>query len=358
MPARLTVNRSYKLERVLERPSNGDIANPTASYNEMFMYGAANGKLYFAAGISAWHTADFHVYSYEPYGAGLVLIDTLQGGVAWTGVPDLANNRIYVVGEEPGDNGTAYRMMAGYIDLTDDTFHHFWHPETADVNELIGVGLDAANGRLLAGERTSGGVTTGSSWTGGRRLWSIPLATIDNPATWVMHWQNPFDRTIAHPVIAYKGDCFLFQGAAALRTSPLNDLANWTTLDSTNVNGLVYSPVHDAVFTAVVTAYGVSGYQLKKWDGDTWTSVTVENYGPHNNTMVDFGDGRLLMDTSGAGGVYRTGFILVDPLTGKHETLVRSPGVIRPSRNAIHKLGDDWYFCSANPGALWRLKKR
>ncbi|MHB1357033.1 MAG: hypothetical protein ACYCZF_13780 [Anaerolineae bacterium] len=334
--------------------ATGHLQGENPVFDDLSLLGTANGKIYMWNFGAAWGANNIgKILTYDTATGTVTEIAAVTGLVSWRSAPDYANNRIYIAGERV-DTATQYRMMAGFIDLTNDTVTTYVRADTGDCNEIIGFCLDAANGRLILGERSSGGDVTGSSYPNGHGIWTVPLATISNPAGWVRVHELPLTGTVSD-IIPYRGKIVLGQ-SGKIKTADPSNLAVWTdtTIDAAN---MIYSAYHDMIF---VQDYSGPHAALQRWDGLAWARTEYPEINNYMGTFADGGNGRFIgWAASAYGPVYRTNIYSFDPISGGAVELVAGNlfhYVSMPSRNHVVMVNDDYYYCQANPGWLMKLQ--
>jgi len=326
------------------------------NFDEVRVRDYHNGGLYWYSAMTDWESGLGFEYlwlnntNYE--------YAVIRGKAAWQSVVDHTNNRIYIAGEMPRPEGDHhYRSMIGVIDENTNTGSFYLIPNTDDCNELIGIALDAGGNRLLAGERRPGTPLTSSLWPSGGGLWSIPLETIDQPATYSRVYQDLYSRTWDKMTV-FNGRLYvtLFNGGyEALMSAALSDIpaagqmpASALTLElPPGVNSMLNSPYH-----GLVVGGGRIDHQLTLYinDGSGWQTIE-SNHGFPGEGLYELPDHRFLVTWDENGSTHHAG---VASVTGEWEYLGLFPGGW-PSYN--YATGEDGsiYYATSYPGKVWKV---
>ena len=346
------------------------IDNPFASQaiDELYLYGLVNNKLYFGIGQTpGWGTGTGYVAKYDLATGNITIIASLKGFTCWQAVNQVINNKLYIFGQGRGGDYHTF-ALAGYIDLTNDTF--VWHevPNTGDCNEFMGSVYDQANNRFIVGERSAGGDTTGSAWPGGRGLWTIPLATFDNPATYQRVWQDPEPNSSIRTLDIFDNRLYFFASIDSsfrihIKSAPLSNLASWTdelvgkTGNSKNFGSIWVDKNRNIIYLEKNTYTGYDSELLQKTPGGFW-QTTVFNTGFFNFAGL-LNNGNLLTEfDTNAGG---HDFSIIDPAAGTFTpfnlSLPSSYGMGITRYAAIDHMDKKFYWSFTNaqnpPAEIW-----
>jgi len=314
-----------------------------------------NGGLYWYSAMMEWETGLGFEYlwlnnvNYE--------YAVLRGNAAWQSVVDRRTNRIYLAGEMPRPEGDHhYRAMVGVIDENTNAWGFYLIPNTDDCNELIGVALDTAGNRLLVGERRPGTPLTSSLWPTGSGLWSIPLDTIGQPATYSRIYQDPYTRTWDKMTVfdgrlyatMYNGGYEMLMSAALSDVPAAGQMPSsaWR-VELTGVNAMLNSAYHGLVVGGERIDHHLTLYIN---DGSGWRTVE-SNQAFLGEGLYELSDHRFLVTWNDNGHTHHVG---VASATGEWEYLGIFPGGW-PSYN--YATGDDGsiYYATCYPGKVWKV---
>ena len=272
-----------------------------SGYNvEVSLKGVVGNSIYYARNMLLGDGTKTEIRKVNMAAMTDTIISKTAFAPTWAGIPDYANNRLYFAGEAQADadaviDWPAMRMMVGYVDLADDSIHMYRRTvDTGDCNEIISLILDSANGRLIAGERSVGG-DPGAAPAGQRGcgIWTIPIATIADPATWARVNQMPGTSTV-NSLAIYGGRLFASQDDST-RSLPLSGLGGAWRLEQ-NLNALGQLLPHpDGKLYATMAALDFSALHLMVYDGAAWAEVVpTPAFSGFPSAMVVLSDGRIL----------------------------------------------------------------
>jgi hypothetical protein len=273
--------------------SDGNEANPWLEYNN---------KLYIGQN-----------YGGNPDYIGFVKVYDISAGTTttlfqrgmwanWQSVFYRPYNKIYGVGEGY-DASNVQRAGITVVDVVNNTVNFITHPNTADANEFIGVGIDVSSKTLYIGERARGGSTTGgTNWPNGGGLWTVPIDSVDNTSTWSRVWEQP--NGYEWRDIAVYGDSvyavWTGSGYSAVVRASKTNLTSWSVVEQYRVS---YRP-SVSVFgrTVAYTIYNGTNHVLKySSDGATWSSITLPAGGTRDwSVMVLYGKYAVVLLINGS----------------------------------------------------------
>lgn len=338
----------FVFTNILDNPNPGQ-------YDEVRVRDYYNGTLFWYSAMSLWETGFGYEYMFRD-GANYRYIAN-RGKAAWQSAVDRRSNRIYLAGEMPRPEGDHhYRAMIGMLDENTNVLSTYLIPFTDDCNELIGVALDTSGNRLLAGERSPGTPLRSSPWPDGGGLWSIPLDTINQPATYARVYQDPLNRTWDKMAV-FNGRLYATLhngGYGVLYSAALTDVpasgrmsaAAWRIELSPGIFSLLVSDYH-----GLVAAQERAGdfLTLNINDGSGWRTVT-SNYAFVGEGLYELSDHRFLAVRDNDGRSHHVG---VAGINGDWEYLGTYAGGW-PSYDYAQS-ADSIFYGTATPGKVWKL---
>lgn len=324
-------------------------------FDEVAVRDYYNGGLYWYSAQSQWQ----YGYSYEYlFRDGFnTEYSIIRGKTAWQGVVDRPNHKVFLAGElpDPGNNDQ-YAAAIGIINEDEPGLIVRLIPHTDDCNELIGVTMDPSGNRLLAGERISGTPLRNSYWPNGGGLWSIPLGSIDQPATYTRPYQDPLNRQW-DKLAVFNGRLYAILhngGYGTLMSAALADVpaaggqmpeSAWTT-EATGVFNMIVSNYHGLVVAQERAGHYVT---LLINDGTGWRAVE-SNYSFAGQGLYELPDHRFLVLRDNDGHSHHVG---VAGINGEWEYLgIYSGGW--PSHDPATD-GNDIYYGTVSPGKVWKV---
>ena len=204
-------------------------------------------------------------------------VATISRYAAWHGVVDYVGGRVVRVGQF----GDPLKAGVVVVDPSRDLVSMAYHPNTADINEFVGVAYDRKNRRFIVGERqySDDAVKTGSSWPNGGGLWVIPYESLLDPTKWSRVYEFPNNPEVTS-VVVFKDYVYVGLWRAGQFTkvsrAGIGSLASWVDVRS-GLNPNV-RPYVDAEDSLIAMGYGTGDGRFRvEWsfDGSTWDYVDV-----------------------------------------------------------------------------------
>ena len=233
--------------------------------------------LYISTNRGSDVTGPGYIYRYDLNSGVRTAVATITRFASWSGVVDYVGRRVVRFGQfnDP--------LKAGVVvfDPYRESIRSVYHPNTADINEFIGVAYDHRNRRFVVGERQydPNAVSAGSNWPNGGGLWVIPYESLFDYTKWSRVYEfsgNPEVTSIAvFKDYVYVGLWRAGQFTKVSRAG-IGSLTSWVDVRS-GLNPNV-RPYVDAEDNLVAMGYGTSDGKFRvEWssDGSTWNYVDV-----------------------------------------------------------------------------------
>jgi len=233
--------------------------------------------LYISTNRGSDVTGPGYIYRYDLNSGVRTAVATITRFASWSGVVDYVGRRVVRFGQfnDP--------LKAGVVvfDPYRESIRSVYHPNTADINEFIGVAYDHRNRRFVVGERQydPNAVSAGSSWPNGGGLWVIPYESLFDYTKWSRVYEfsgNPEVTSVAvFRDYVYVGLWRAGQFTKVSRAAS-GGLTSWVDVRS-GLNPNV-RPYVDAEDNMLAVGYGTSDGKFRvEWtfDGSTWDYVDV-----------------------------------------------------------------------------------
>jgi len=340
----------FALTNIVNNPQPG-------VFDEVIVRDYYNGALFWYSSMNIWEFGNSYEYTLRN-GVNSVY-SVITGKAAWQSVVDRTNHKIYLAGEMPRPEGDHhYRAMIGVVN-EDDPFPHLSTnlvPGTDDSNELIGITMDTAGNRLLAGERLNGTPLNSSAWPHGGGLWSVPINTIDQPSTYARIYQDPLNRTW-DKLTVFNGRLYAIMhngGYGVLMSAALADVPAtgqmqadaWRIELPPMIASLINSPYHGLVVSRDSLGHFLT---LQINDGSGWKTIDT-NYA-YAGVLYELPDHRFLVTRDYGGNYHLVGVAGVE---GDWEYLGVYPGGW-PSFNYATDNDSNIFYSTVTPGKIWKV---
>jgi hypothetical protein len=265
-----------------------------------------------------------YIYRYDLNTGNRATVATISRYSAWQGVIDYIGRRVVRFGQfnDPLKSGVAV------FDPYKEQVSTAYHPNTADINEFIGVAYDHKNKRFIVGERQYDpyAVSSGSSWPNGGGLWVIPYESLLDYTKWQRVYEfanNPEVTSVA----VFKGYVYvgLWRAGQLTKVSRAeeNNLTSWRDVRS-GLNPNV-RPYVDAEDNILAIGYGTSDNKFRvEWtsDGSTWNYVDVTPSSTDSDMLMNVKVvGKYIVVGVGKQPSWRSDLFLVDTSTNSVYTI-------------------------------------
>jgi len=262
-----------------------------------------------------------YIYRYDLSVGSLTAVTNIPRYAAWQGVVDYVGGRVVRVGQFSDP------LKAGVVvfDPSRDSVAMVYHPNTADINEFIGVAYDHKNRRFIVGERqySDDAVKTGSSWPNGGGLWIIPYESLLDPTKWSRVYEFPNNPEVTS-VAVFKDYVYVSLWRAGQLTkvsrAGIGDLTSWVDVRS-GLNPNV-RPYVDAEDNLIAMGYNIpdnfGGKFRVEWssDGSTWDYVDVTPSSTDSDMLMNVKVvGKYIVVGVGKQPSWRSDLFLVDTST-------------------------------------------